>query len=364
MSLTQPQLDAWIVATDARLAKLEGLPVSVESPNGTTINQATQFLTVKGVVWTLLASVGLGMQLRRNGVLRPETNNVVLCFRLADAFWQKNAIGNYYSADAAGVWSAPRATDPRLPPVIVTVVPTPAALVGYNTRTLGPAVTLGQIWRKSSDASTAKQNADGSVTMAGPWQYNDLINTLGQLAFGGGAYMEAAFKFDGAYAGADGVGWPSFWGNTLEGRSLPFPNQRGVELDICEFWGASNWGSAVHDWYGGAGAKLTQGLAVNMPSGQAGNQIHKYGCLWVLATATTKGRVEFYFDRVRQDAMTISWNLYNPNDQPPYTTGTTAGADLDVQHLDLKLGTGAGNPMTVYSVEVWQKSGARNLPPS
>lgn len=344
------------------------VPPATESGDGAQITAGTGKLVIKTVEWELTADG----KLKRNGQLRPESGQVNLGMRDKDTFVQGTSFGGFYraagvegnwTATSQGSWTDLNGVNPRSPVIPPpTGVPAPAAEVGYNTRTLGPAVTLGGgAWVKSSGSSTAVQNADGSVSCAGPWTFNDQISTLGQIAFGDGGYFEATFKFDNAYAGANGVGWPSWWANTIEGRNVGFPNQRGAEVDFAEFWATNNWGAALHDWYGGAGDKLTQGTAGNTPAGQTGNQVHKYGCRWVPATPSTKGRLEFYFDRVLQPKMTIVWDLYVPGAAPPYAPGTTAGASLDVQHLWLMLGTGAPNPMTIYSVEVWQKSAAGNI---
>ena len=52
--------------------------------------------------------------------------------------------------------------------------PAPAAAVGYNVQTLGPAIGLGSTWEKfnffgANPASMiVTQSSDGSVTIAGP----------------------------------------------------------------------------------------------------------------------------------------------------------------------------------------------------
>ena len=88
---------------------------------------------------------------------------------------------------------------------------------------------------------------------------------------------------------------------------------------------------------------------------------HKYGCLWVPATASSRGRAEFYFDGQHLPDLDASWDLYDPNASPPPVAGTTAWSELDTRHMTPMLGTGAGNPMTVYSVEVWQASADNDI---
>jgi len=88
-------------------------------------------------------------------------------------------------------------------------------------------------------------------------------------------------------------------------------------------------------------------------------QYHRYGFLWVPASARGPGYAKFYFDR-SQMGPTQEWQLLK--DQPPPPTNQSwAFGIIDRQHLFLILSTGAGQPMTVRSVDVWQASAAGNL---
>ena len=62
--------------------------------------------------------------------------------------------------------------------------------------------------------------------------------------------------------------------------------------------------------------------------------------------------------------MTATWNQWNPSVPLPLVNGSTGGSIMDFQHLMLIAGTSAANPMTVYSIEVWQRDGSANLPPT
>jgi hypothetical protein len=119
-----------------------------------------------------------------------------------------------------------------------------------------------------------------------------------------------------------------------------------IELDAVEFWGQNLYGTALHDWPndGGAAAEHT-----DLPQVTTGDpsQPHNYGFLWVPATASTPGRVEFYYDGKDVGGET-------------YSQGGTYSV-LDASHLVLILGTGPNNPMTVSNVQVWQTSAANDL---
>ncbi len=86
---------------------------------------------------------------------------------------------------------------------ISSVVPAPAAAVGYNVQTFGSAITIGGNWQETSGAIVS-QNADGSVTIAGGNNaYNSELETAhpgsnGSFtgeAFGGGGYFQATLSF-------------------------------------------------------------------------------------------------------------------------------------------------------------------------
>ncbi len=103
---------------------------------------------------------------------------------------------------------------------------------------------------------------------------------------------------------------------------------------------------------------------------------HRYGLLWVPATSSSDGSIKYYLDGVLQ--VTQVWGQFNcaaPPQSPLFNQVWKYGV-LDCQHLALILDTGAGksqapqggwsgvqpvqngyapnNPMTVYSVDVWQ----------
>jgi hypothetical protein len=89
------------------------------------------------------------------------------------------------------------------------------------------------------------------------------------------------------------------------------------------------------------------------------SQFHKFGLLWVPATDTTQGYLQYYFDGVATGDK-ITWDKYTDQPPPPGKAAWTFGV-VDQMHFVLILGTGNGQPMTIRSVDVWQSSPAQNL---
>jgi hypothetical protein len=238
-------------------------------------------------------------------------------------------------------------------------------------------------------------NADGSVTLNG-----DVTGPNGELstaapaknaakfvglAFGGGAYIEAAIKFDPIAARAENLkGWPSFWALSLEHAATgadqwggkPQGYQHFVEVDFFEYdigepnLGPNYYGANMHDWYGeynrtcaghgfcDSGRRYSDVKTAVGPSIDF-TQYHTYGFLWVPASAAGAGYAEFYFDG-SPVGKKIVWAKFTGQDGVPDGQPWKFGV-LDDQHLALILGTGVGKPMTVGSVNVWQASDGRNL---
>lgn len=286
--------------------------------------------------------------------------------------------------------------------------PDAAVAVGYTHETLASfrpnSVDLGDTRKSGFDwylfrffgghakSANVVVNADGSVTLngdvTGP---NGEISTAAPaqnrakfvgVAFGGGAYIEAAIKFDTAAASArQSPGWPSFWALSLEHAATgaeqwpgkPPGYRRFMELDIFEYDikdGANYYGANMHDWYGvynrtcpghafcDAGRDYSDVKTAVNPGTDLG-RYHTYGVLWVPAKAASSGYAQFYFDR-KPVGNKVTWQ------QMPAGAGEPKGQPwkfdvLDRQHLALILGTGVGKPMTVGSVDVWQASDSQNL---
>jgi hypothetical protein len=270
--------------------------------------------------------------------------------------------------------------------------PAPAAAVGYNTRTLGPRVVIGGAnpnWFVNDGGTVFTTNPDGSVTLAGQsnnYNYGILTgdgHSFG-IAFGGGMYIEIDCSWINPLNSTHG--WPSLWANSVEGRLIPpapaWPAGiaaggfgDAIEWDIMETF-STGWGPTVWDWslnsqYGVSTIGTTYSpfnfawnAQGNVTSGPFDGIRRKIAARWVPATPTTQGRLEYYLNGALIPAMTNHWNLWNSAVGLPLVNGTTADSIMDFQHFTMLAGTGAENPMTIYSIEIWQKDGLSNLPPT
>jgi hypothetical protein len=235
-------------------------------------------------------------------------------------------------------------------------------------------------------------NRDGSVTLSG-----DVTGPNGQLAtvspastsggfvgtaFGGGGYFEATLKFDPKDTITNNFkGWPSWWSMAIEHmvnlETRQWPGQQSgyehfIEVDFFEYdlkdyvlngkW--NYFGAAMHDWFGLGSAgyskiTLPHDLVVRgVPRNTDFTQYHRYGFLWVPATATRNGYSEHYFDG-KKVGRTVVWRQYTNQEPPPKPPWTFS--IIDNNHLVLILGTGIGAPMTIMSVNVWQASVDNNM---
>lgn len=291
--------------------------------------------------------------------------------------------------------------------------PAYAAAVGYKTNTFSANFTNATVDTTNSKRSGFQWypytlfssrpnlaaiglNKDSSVTLAG-----DVTGPNGEIssavpaknsagfvgtAFGGGAYIEATFKFNpNSVAAAKLKGWPSFWSlaaegsvvgngsNQWKGQAKGYYHQ--IEYDFFEYDYLSNgaasnvYSSAMHDWYGiykvscpGGYCQQTTPTAINKraaPTNTDFTQYHRYGFLWVPATATTEGYARAYFDG-EPIGTDVRWTQYSSQFPTPNGQSWAYGV-MDQQHLVLIFGTGLNEPMTVESVNVWQTSSANNL---
>lgn len=299
----------------------------------------------------------------------------------------------------------------RVPVAAAADAPAHAASVGYNINTFSSHFDDSTVDLRSSGKPTFQWypwqlfghrantnaitlNSDGSLTLQGDTTGpNGEITTAAPAAngagfvgtaFGGGAYIEAVFRFDPAdVARQNSKGWPSFWSLAAEGSVLQGANQwpgqpsgfqHQIEADFFEYLllpyheRPNAYGASMHDWYGVRNITCKglcqQGMPPSIGKRLAPPDIdftryHRYGFLWVPATGTHMGYARFYLDGqpVGPDQQ---WTTFT-GQAPPPTGQTWAFGILDQQHLVLILGTGVGEPMTVQSVNVWQNSTSQNL---
>ena len=286
----------------------------------------------------------------------------------------------------------PTGEQPPIPPQ-PSGVPPMAAEVGYNKRTHGPHVTLGQNWFAVPGASNGvRQNSDGSVTDLGPinggnWHYNFHFGTerdagggnFGGVAFGGGGYFEIVMSIQGNIKGwctpgqGDCNGWPAWWFDALEGAYKDFPNppchpMQHIEYDAAEFLPASNrdYSAGIIHW---SDANSPPDRFNNNSTGQDSN-VHianqtdfsgrnKFGWLWVPATSTTQGYCKQYYND-KQVGATYTWTPYTGGSKPG-DPGCPPWSVLDMQHCRMMVGTCTQNPLTVYACSVWQKDDSKNV---
>lgn len=296
-------------------------------------------------------------------------------------------------------------------------VPIPAAAAGYTTQTYGPLLTLGSnptvspltgniqpfnFFGTSWQSIGVTQNGDGSIAITGqppPAFGNQLcsaaFNTIDGApymlghAFGGGGYFVATLSM--ATTPPSNLG-ASFWANDIEsmgggsdsdttlrqwtGQAAGYGNW--IEIDAPEFdvGNTTQMGHGMHNFYGipnvtcGAGVTCDVNTGsypgfispVTVPSGTNFTQLHRYGYLWIPATATTQGSMTWYFDDV-QIGNSVVWNQYNPTaNPPPPVEASSAFAVLDGRHIAMIVGNGdASNLVTLHAISVWQKSAANNI---
>ena len=303
-----------------------------------------------------------------------------------------NAAGKLFHVSLAMVSGGASISAPGIAAVFIKgsagSIPGAAVAAGYKTKTLGPEVTLNSNWyqmnfyRASNDAT---QNRDGTIAISGHGQGiasatrdKAMPHLWRGKAFGGGAYFEAIFHFADADA-SKLAQWPAFWGTDIENMSQnavtemtqwsgqPTGFGNWIETDFFEYdhQNLGEYGTQIHNWYGyhehgevqdvrgyTAGLKVANGFDWSIA--------HKYGYLWVPATAGKKGYVAVFMDDV-QMGPTVYWDQYDASAPPSPKLGTTAFSVLDSRHLILTIETGARNPLTVDSVSVWQASDKDNL---
>lgn len=289
--------------------------------------------------------------------------------------------------------------------------PTQAALVGYTRNTYlsefrentidlankGSVEFQWYPWRffheNPPSPSGIVLNMDGSITLGAKNRMS--IATAAPsyrpskwvgVAFGGGGYFEAEIKFDPRDTFRAGAHeWPSFWSMSVEhlagltneqweGQTTGychFIEPDFFEYDVWTFASPTSYGGAIHDWYGiykqtcpgrhFCNVLNESNFVIETPKNTSFTNYHKFGFLWVTASDSHPGYAQYYFDD-HKTTDTVIWTKFRGEaprpDKKPWAFGV-----IDQQHLVLILESGAGQPMTVRSVRVWQASEAANLRP-
>jgi hypothetical protein len=299
--------------------------------------------------------------------------------------------------------------------------PPPASAAGYSTNTFhsefnGDVDTADTKapnfkwytgkwfgWASTPATSLRFANGGGLVLLDGGNTANYTIGTAVQskaagpqhwvgTAYGGGGFFEAELKFDPAMVDVpNAVGFPAWWLEPVEHMADPRTDQwqgeapgyeHFVEVDIFEYNQQKRLGpspaaysGATHEWYGIYKKTCPDGFCrvsnynnlsrfnnflVNVPPGTNFNQYHKYGLLWVPATASSEGYIQYYFDGVATNDR-LSWKQFSGQRGKPGPQTDWAFGVVDQMHMVLILGTGNAQPLSIKSVNVWQKSDANNL---
>lgn len=278
--------------------------------------------------------------------------------------------------------------------------PGPAAAVGYTTQTFNSitvGTSIGQLQSYTFFGNTEPGGCIGTsganLLLGATANCNYGVSTAHStggsnwagIAFGGGAYFEATYSL-GATPTGSGVAW---WANDIEHETAGNPAYTSwVEPDFFEYDTAHNNENGISDWNwyncqsGGPHCSSSSNINVETPAISGASPItypggvlntgtHRWGWLWVPATASTQGYSKRFIDGV-QIGPTSYWNLYNattelwsgsgaqPANFPPTASGVTFNV-IDTLHLAPILGGSNSVKMTVSSVVVWQASSANNL---
>ncbi|MDD3182475.1 MAG: hypothetical protein PHD48_06720 [Alphaproteobacteria bacterium] len=244
----------------------------------------------------------------------------------------------------------------------------------------------GLVFLNQAEAMHRRGSLNYSVGSASPAFRKSNTNWVG-TAYGGGGYFEAEIKFDPGRVNVAGAqGFPSWWMEPIEHMRPPhtqwMEQSEGyahfVEIDVFEYntFGkheSNTYSASLHEWYGVYGKTCLPQFCqvtnyngktsynnsiVRMPKNIDLNAYHKYGVLWVPATDGNKGSLQYFFDG-NPATSKIEWEKFKDEPPPPGEKPWTFGI-MDRLHYVLILGTGIEQPMTVRSVNVWQKSSAEN----
>lgn len=214
-------------------------------------------------------------------------------------------------------------------------------------------------------------------------------------AFGGGGYFEAELKFNPETVKRNFnkvnknnvFGFPAWWMLPLEHMKPPHTQwlnqEKGyahfIEIDIFEYnqfdkKGDNTYSAALHEWYGVHnktcppnfcqvtnynGTTKYNNHLITLPDDINFNEFQRYGVLWIPATETNQGSLQYFFNGDPVGSP-IKWDMFRDEPPLPGKTPWTFGK-MDRDHYVLILGTGVNQPLSIRSVNVWQNSDINNI---
>ena|ERR1017187_2850617 len=187
--------------------------------------------------------------------------------------------------------------------------------------------------------------------------------------FGQGYYAEARIAFDNTQV-ITANGWPAFWGESVHHiltldrwPGQPTGYAHFIEDDFFEYdtaagSGANSYGGAWHDWYGiynvtcSLFCNVTNNGVISLGS-TTWTSFHTVGRLYIPGTPANgmQGSSTSYFDGVAVGTP-LTWTGVRPGTAPP--SGTFEFSVIDNDQMTIVVGSGAGLPLQVDYVRVWQ----------
>lgn len=267
-------------------------------------------------------------------------------------------------------------------------VPAPAAAVGFNTRTFGPAMVLDSNIRRytllnnTEPSGAATQTLDGAINLSGASgnSYNANLATAYKIStgtgiagtqFGGGGYFEVEAKWDPKTGQPGTPGFPApLW--LMSGAHLAqkgadaWPGNSGKtiwpEVDI-EFVGVDATHFKITAWTHYNDGTTTHNMSKSQTVSNGGSSFsnwNKFGFQWVPATDTDQGYIQWFFNRVAIGDPFL-WDKFNPANGPPPVEGTTMMAEIDIFKQVIIFGTSSTDwPMQVRNFIAYQTDGSKN----
>ena len=305
------------------------------------------------------------------------------------------------AAHAQFLPSTPASGSPRpgyCPAAYQTLTFQTQAFTSANVDT-GKTLSSGYQWYYSHFGSgftagdSITLNGDGSASVTGNSGPNGQMLSAVQIsgspyfvgtAFGGGFCVEAQVSFNAA-AVNNANGQPAFWAmanehlseagssrNTDQWTGQATGYEHFIEMDFLEYFNAPapQYLGSVIDWYGIYNSTCTAfcNVAYSFPSAAAASafrtgldwtQWHRVGAVWVPATGSTSGTLQYFMDG-QPLGPAMSWSQYTSQSPPPTSSSPWLFGMADGQHQVLIFGSNT-TPINVKSLVVYQASAANNV---